>query len=365
MIDPEDSESMIISGLLDALEELPEIVPREPRLEPKTAVDRGIDAFVEIEAARQVITLIVEVKRKAIYPRDVREILWRLRDTNLFSNWGSLHKGDVPFLAAESISPGARDILRAESVGYFDRGGSLYLPVRGALYYIDKPVPKSAAKTVRALFSGKRSQVAHALLLSPHVWVNVKTIAERAQVSAATASETLSALERFEWLETRGSGPSKERRLVEPSGLLDAWLNSSSAKPRLSYRRFYAPMKTQDEMAQRIADICDNFDTSFAVTGEAAAQRYTPYLSNVSQLKCKLSSARAFDRIIADLDARPVDEGANLLLLETKSSSEFMFREQIDDIWVASPVLVYLELMRSPGRSSDMGEHLRRERIGF
>ena len=355
----------MISGLLDALQELPGIVPGELRLESRTVVDRGVDAEVEIEAAGRSITLIVEVKQKAIYPRDVREILWRLRDTELFSKWGSLHTREVPFLAAESISPGARDILQEENVGYFDTGGSLYLPARGAFYFTDKPVPKSAAKTVRALFSGKRSQVAHALLCSPHDWVNVKTIAELAEVSAATASETLSALERFEWLETRGSGPSKERRLIEPGGLLDAWSKSTSSKPRVSYRRFYAAMKKHDEMAHQIAHVCDHLDTNYVVTGEAAAQRYTPYLSNVSQLKCKLSSGRAFDRIIAELDARPVDDGANLLLLETKSSSEFMFRERIDDVWFASPVLVYLELIRSPGRSSEMAEHLRQERIGF
>jgi len=207
--------------------------------------------------------------------------------------------------------------------------------------------------------------VVHALLCEPEGWVNVKSIAERAEVSTATASETLSALERFDWLQTRGSGPSKERRLIEPAKLFDAWVKVASSKQRVSYRRFYAPMMKDEEMAHRIADVCNHLDTNYVVTGEAAAQRYTPYLSNVSQLKCKLTSSKAFDRIIAELDARPVNEGANLLLVETKSTSEFLFKEKIEDVWFASPVLVYLELIQSPGRSSDMAQHLREERIGF
>jgi hypothetical protein len=50
-------------------------------------------------------------------------------------------------LVAESISPGAKQLLRAERVAYFDSGGSLFLPARGAYLYIDKPPPKSLARS--------------------------------------------------------------------------------------------------------------------------------------------------------------------------------------------------------------------------
>lgn len=365
MISPFESESSIISGLLEALQEMPKIKIVDHQLETHVAMGRGVDAQIQLEAAGRIITLFVEIKHKAVYPRDVREILWRLRETDLFPKWGMLHARDIPFLAAESISPGAKELLREECAGYYDTGGSVYLPARGAFYFTDKPTPKSAAKTIRTLFSGKRSQVAHALLCEPDSWVNVKSIAERAEVSAATASETLSALERFDWMQTRGSGPSKERRLVELGKLLDAWVNGINTNRRVSYRRFYVPTMKHEEIALRIAEVCGRADTNYVVTGEAAAQRYTPYLSSVSQLKCKLSSSKVFDRIIVDLDARPVDEGANLLLVETKSTSEFLFRERIEDIWFASPILVYLDLVGSPGRSSEMAAHLRHERIGF
>ena len=36
--------------------------------------------------------------------------------------------GTVFFLIAQSISPGAKELLRNERVGYYDSGGSLFLP---------------------------------------------------------------------------------------------------------------------------------------------------------------------------------------------------------------------------------------------
>jgi hypothetical protein len=60
-----------------------------------------------------------------------------------------------------------------------------------------------------------------------------------------------------------------------------------------------------------------------------------------------------------------VSEGANLVIIETKLPGDFLFREQIRDVWLASPILVYLDLLRGEGRSKEMAEHLRRNRIGF
>jgi len=65
------------------------------------------------------------------------------------------------------------------------------------------------------------------------------------------------------------------------------------------------------------------------------------------------------------LNARVVSQGANLAIIEAKSSGELLFRERIHEIWLASPIQVYLDLMRSEGRAKEMADHLRKERIGF
>jgi hypothetical protein len=75
-------------------------------------------------------------------------------------------------------------------------------------------------------------------------WFGVHEIAERAGVSPATASETLIAVERREWVEVRGAGPSKERRLNNPRALLDAWSNyQGSVKPK-AVRHYYVRSTT-------------------------------------------------------------------------------------------------------------------------
>ena len=76
-------------------------------------------------------------------------------------------------LIAESLSPGAKEMLRAERIGYFDSGGSLFVPAAGAYIYIDKPAPKTLEKSVRSLFSGRRAQVLYALLVNHEAWFGV------------------------------------------------------------------------------------------------------------------------------------------------------------------------------------------------
>ncbi len=71
------------------------------------------------------------------------------------------------------------------------------------------------------------------------------------------------------------------------------------------------------------------------------------------------------DAAIGELGARAVNEGANLTVIEAKSPGELLFRERIGDVWLASPIQVYLDLLGGEGRAKEMAEHLRKDRIGF
>ena len=53
------------------------------------------------------------------------------------------------------------------------------------------------------------------------------------------------------------------------------------------------------------------------------------------------------------------------VLIDVESPGELLFRERVGEVWLASPVQVYLDLVRGEGRSKELAEHLRRERIGF
>ncbi|MBI3371359.1 MAG: hypothetical protein HY017_06320 [Betaproteobacteria bacterium] len=364
ILDPHLTEPRLIDQFLDALQELPDVHPRLKALESAgPSRDTGRDAEIDVEIAGKPFTLFVEVK-KSVYPRDVREVLWQIRQFGSDRRRGE-REDAVSVLVAESISPGAKELLREERVGYYDSGGSLFLPARGAYLYIDKPPPKTLAKAVRSMFSGRRAQVLHTLLIHHQDWFGVKALAEQAMVSPATASQMLTELERFDWLTSRGQGPNKERRLVEPGSLLDAWAKELASLRPLGLRRYYVPSTDVEKLIDRIEHVCDAHKVEYAITHEAAAQRYTPFLSSVSQARCRMLTGGAADAAIGDLNARVVSEGVNLVILEAKSHGDFLFRERVSDAWLASPIQVYLDLLGGEGRGKEMAEHLRRERIGF
>jgi hypothetical protein len=360
---PSRSDEQLIAQFLTALQELPNVQARPAMQSAGVSRDRRSDVEIEVKIGDRPLKLFVEIK-KSVYPRDVREMLWQLRQFGLERL--SDRANDVALLVAESISPGAKELLREERVGYYDTGGSLYLSGPGVYLYIDKAVPQPLTKSVRTLFSGRRAQVLHALLAQPHYWFGVKELAQRALVSPATASQTLTGLERFDWMESRGQGPVKERRLIAPGLLLDAWARQLVLLRSPVSRRYYVPSMGVENLIDRIAHECEQRNVEYAITHEAAAQRYAPFLSSISQLRCRLlADNTAAEEALAALDARVVREGANLVIMEAKSHGELLFKERVGEVWLASPVQVYLDLVSGEGRAKEMAEHLRHEKIGF
>ena len=360
MLESSMTEQQLLEQFLEALRELPEV---HAYLDPGATGNCGHDAQIDLQVAGKSFILLIEAK-KAVYPRDVRQVLWQLREASHGQTKGQ-GKEPLSVMIAESISPGAKELLRDERVGYYDSGGSLYLPAPGAYVYIDKPPPKTLAKSVRSLFSGRRAQVLHTLLVHHQDWFGVNELAQQAMASPATASQVLTELERFDWLVSRGQGPSKKRHLREPAALLDAWVKQLASIRPPNLRRYYVPALKADTLLERVGEVFDAHDAGYAISHEAAAQRYSPFLSSVSQVRTRLLIGSNADDAIGDLGARIVNEGANLAIIEAKSPGELLFREQVGGIWLASPVQVYLDLLRGEGRSKEMAGHLRKERIGF
>jgi hypothetical protein len=354
-------ENQLVNQLVEALRALPggqAAMAVSCAEVPQPQRDPGHDARIDAQLGGVPITLLVEA-RKTVYPRDVHQVLWRLK---AWARAGA-PVTSVPVLAAASLSPGAKDLLRTEGVGYFDSGGSLYLPAAGAYVYIDKPPPKAQASAMRSLFTGRRAQAIHALLVQRDQWLGVKHLAAMAQVSPATASEVLTELDKLAWIDTRGQGPNKERYLRDARALLDAWAAQVVAARAPALRRYFVPGVKADALIDRAATAFEAHGANYAISHEAAAQRYAPYLSNIRQVRCRLLATPAAEAALADLGARTVSEGANLAIIDVKSPSELLFSERQGNAWLASPVHVYLDLLKGEGRAKEMAEHLRRERI--
>lgn len=351
------TEQELLRSFIDALGDLPRA--HVTMSDHQHAMGRyRADALIDVEIAGRQLHLLVEVKREA-FPRDVRETLWQFR--NYLAHANSPGTDIIPFIAARAISRGARDLLREEGVGYYDLGGSLFIPSEARYILIDRPPPKRSRRIV-SILEGQKARTIITLFAHRNEWVGVKELAELAEVSPATASATLTEMERREWVDVDGTGPTKVRRLRDPTPLLDEWSRYAVEQKSPKIARYYVPSPDIHAICRQLDQACRANDLLYAVTGEAAAQHYAPYLSTVSQVRCRMPSGRQRDRALEQIDARPVSEGWNLGVLPTKASDVIVGDE--DDGVAFAPILqVYIDLLQGSGRSKEMAAHLRTEKL--
>jgi hypothetical protein len=308
--------------------------------------------------------LLVQAK-SALFPRDVRAAFWNLKSASQRPPAGSASVQAIPMVAAGTISEGAKELLQAERIAYVDRAGSLFLPDDDLYILIDRPALKDARKLDRPLFSGNRSSVVHALLVHHEQWFSTQDLAKLASVSPSTVSNTFAELEKRDMVAVQGKGPNKTRRLSAPAALLDEWARQTELLPKPEMRRYYVPRIKPEELMQAIHDVCAKSSTAYVITHEWAAQLYSPFLSNIAQVKCRILPNAPITLIARELNAREVGEGSNLGVIESLSPRDMLFEETIRGLRVESPILAYLDLLGGEGRSRELAEHLRNERIGF
>lgn len=358
------TEDRTIDALMeDFAAAVAEVTGAPPEVVHESRLPQGAyrpDVVMELQHEGSSFRLVIEAKR-ALFPRDAREAIWQLR--NYLAHGNSTGRSVVPVLMADTISPGARQLLRDERVGYFDSSGSLFIPARGLYVRIDRPSSKKQARSLNNLFAGRRALVLHAVWILGRDWFGVHQIAARAGVSPATASETLMGIERREWVEVRGAGPSKERRLVNPRALLEAWSTyQTSVKPK-AVQYFYVRSTTPSDLQRRIDHACEIRGVPYELADITAGQIHTPYLSSVSQVFCRIPAGGGMRTILDSIDARPVREGWNLGVHEISSDSELRFRQRINGLWVADPLQTYLDLLQAGGRAKELAQHLRAEKL--
>lgn len=360
MVREEVIRDKLLASLADAVSALPGGEVVSTRADVRLPLNKHvIDAIMTISISGQEMELVIEFKQDT-YPRDTRDAVWLLKHyLDLFPTAGNR----VPILVARSVSEGARGILQNAEVGYYDLGGSLFLPAPGAYFLIDRPPLKAGQRAKGSIFQGQKARVLQEVIGDAGQWLGVKSLAEQTEVSPATVSETLTEMERRDWLETEGAGPTKVRRLIDRGAVLDEWARQIATQKPPKLHRFYVRSDDHDALARRLDEACREVGAAYAVTAEAAAQAYAPYLTSLSQVKCRIEPGRVHDRALAALDARPVTEGWNLGVIETRARGDVTVGERLAGIAVAPPVQVYLDLLQGSGRAKEMAEHLRSERL--
>jgi hypothetical protein len=289
-----------------------------------------------------------------VFPRDAREIAWKAIPMR--------SEGVVPVIVAEAVSEGARAFLRGQSIGYADVGGSLFLPLEGAYVLVDRAPPKREKRIVKGVLSGKTSLAAHVLMAAEDP-INGTEIALASGLSVGSVSSAMDRLDRMGWLSTSGSGPRKLRRIADRRGLLEQWRSTRLAEGPIGKMRFYVPgVRTAQELAEKLAEVAGREGVEYALSGVYGSQMHAPYLTSVSQVVCRIRK-RDIPSVTGPLAAKPVGEGWNLGVIPSDLPSSPVFRQELKGMWVASPLVCWVDTVAEGGRAAELAAHLAQERI--
>ncbi len=251
----------------------------------------------------------------------------------------------APYLSAET-----RRRLRETGIGYADATGNvrlslgtpgLYIEVQGAARN-----PTMRRRAERRLAGPRAGRLVRALCSSPEA-LGVRELAARAALSSGYVSRLLAFLDREGLVERDGSG---RARSPDWARLLRYWAEQAPLSTRGERRWLLAPRGISDLRTRLGAS-----ELRYTVTGSMAAARCAP----VAPSRLAMLYVEDIEEAMAALSLRPVDTGANVLLVEPKD--ERLLEEGLvddDGLCYAPLPQVAADLLSAPGRGPAEAEAL-------
>lgn len=327
-----------------------------------------LDALLRVQLPNQADPVDVAVEAvDATYPRDAHRLADFLTCFN--DQRGQAAPPAVPVVAARHLTRAAKDVLRDAGINYFESSsGTLFFRYRTWLIDIERPSKQAPERKIGSLFNGAREQVVHALFMhwyqmGEQGWVAGNELATTAETSTFTVSKTLQELEKHDWVEATGSGPSQRRRLKNASGLLDAWSDEWTRRARSEPRtRLYTYAGSRagivDRMLEKLAG-----RTGWAISGAAAANAKLPFLTGVDRVLVVVPPGVA--KLWADeMGLERTEKGSNIIFVERSGASLQFLEEHPErpDSRFTSPFIQYLDLLDGVGRNKELASEYR-ERV--
>ncbi|BAN48595.1 type IV toxin-antitoxin system AbiEi family antitoxin [Metapseudomonas resinovorans] len=341
--------SLLIAALSEALMGTANV---EPGPDASFSTINSTDALLTLKGKGESVVVVVEVLRNA-YPRDVRRAIWSLNE------FKPQNRSLIRLIAAETLSPGAKQTLKDHGFAYFEKSGSLYLRSRRWFINIERPSKAPAKPSIVPLFTVAREDVVHALLMHTHQWMTGSELAGLAKTSSYTCSVVLQELERREWCESSGGGPTKRRRLVKPAELLDAWAEHWTQRKEQKAKGYLFVEDSKyllSEAANRIYEA--GLASKCVLTGPAAANEFAPLLTEVGSIDLIVPPGMTL-AVMQALKLKPMVRGANVSIVEREASILLGQPFKNNSCHFASPYILYLDLLDGRGRNKELAEHLR------
>ena len=326
--------SVVPSLTIDSIEELP----------AKDMPD--YQAIVRGEGFKQIVYL--EIKTLGT-PKSTREAV------NLLVRQIQNDPASYGILVAPYIAPRSAAICKESGIGYVDLSGNCSIAFQQIFINREKSGNQYPFKTgLSSIYSPKSERILRVLLVYPYRTWKAIDLAKEAQVSLGMITQVSKKLIEEEWLKKTSQGIS----LTQPEKLLVDWSNNYTIKRNVQNN--YYSMKPLQDLEIEIADTCRKLNIPYALTGFSASNRLAPM---VRGQRAMLYVSRDIDSVAEKVGLKPVESGANIILIQPYDDGVFWNAKSIGDLEISEPVQVYLDLKRYPGRGEEAADFLFREVI--
>ena len=326
--------SVVPSLTIDSIEELP----------AKDMPD--YQAIVRGKGFKQIVYL--EIKTLGT-PKSTREAV------NLLVRRIQNDPASYGIFVAPYIAPRSAAICKESGIGYVDLSGNCSIAFQQIFINREKSGNQFPFKTgLSSIYSPKSERILRVLLVYPYRTWKAIDLAEEAQVSLGMITQVSKKLIEEEWLKKTSQGIS----LTQPEKLLVDWSNNYTIKRNVQNN--YYSMKPLQDLEIEIADTCRKLNIPYALTGFSASNRLAPM---VRGQRAMLYVSRDIDSVAEKVGLKPVESGANIILIQPYDDGVFWNAKSIGDLEISEPVQVYLDLKRYPGRGEEAADFLFREVI--
>jgi DNA-binding Lrp family transcriptional regulator len=259
----------------------------------------------------------------------------------------------VPIMVAKYLSPLKRDECKKAGVCFLDLSGNVFLNYEGI--YIERigfPNLFPEKRKGRKPFSDKASLILRAMLLKDKLW-GVRELAELVNLDPGYVSRMIRELEKLNYL-VRANAKVKLR---DPKAVLEDWVGQYDYRKN-EERKYFCVARSPDEILSKLKDLNIPEQIDYALGFHAGAYLVSPH-AVFNEVHIYVSNQESIDLFVKQLNSRPVEQGANIILLSPYyKHSVFYGKQKIEGLWVVSGLQLYLDLYKYPLRGLEQAEHL-------
>ncbi len=322
--------------------------------------DRGFDLLAKLPlASGGYAALCVECKR------ELRPSVFRLAADKVFTP-GGRPKVIVPVLASPFVSPRIAELCAERGWSWFDLAGNCRIDVPELLHlqHSGREPVRLAARPAANLGTAAAARVVRALLepeQAGHGWSQTELQAHcQPGVSLGLVNKVVQHLRDEAYLE---AAPERGFRLCEPLKLLEAWC--AAYRFDRHERRSYFTLLQGEKLREALGRLEKCSAGLAAYASFSAAEFLAPH---VRQPKTWLYvSPSLLTRFEAEVEAKPVDSGENLVVLLPEDLGVFSFGDAGTTgegrLACTNAVQTYVDLWHSGGRGREAAEALLDQRL--